>query len=75
MVVYFGPVVYDPSKLVGVDPELKALFQSAIPTPLQVNAYALRFAEKYGMTLIELNGPGHMFDPAFINYNPAQLPG
>jgi hypothetical protein len=34
MVVYFGPVVYDPSKLVGVDPELKALFQSAIPTPL-----------------------------------------
>jgi hypothetical protein len=66
MVVFFGPVLFDPTKLQGVDPELKNLFKGAIPNALEVNAYALKFAEKYGLTMDQLNAPGHQFSPKYL---------
>ena len=51
MTVFFGVSVYDVSKLNSVDPELKKLFVNLVPDAIEVNAFALKFAEKYGLTV------------------------
>lgn len=59
MVFYFGPGLYDTSKLQCVDPELKKLFKNPLPDAFEVNEFALKFSDKYGFSEDQLNACGH----------------
>lgn len=66
MVFYFGPGLFDTSKLLCVDPELKKLYKNPLPDAFEVNEFALKFAQKYGFSEEQLNSPGHQFSSKYL---------
>ena len=62
MIFYFGPSFNDTSKLINVDQSLRKLYKTPLPSSDEINEFALKFAEKYGLSEQQLNASGHAFN-------------
>ncbi|CAD8067890.1 unnamed protein product [Paramecium primaurelia] len=51
----------DVNNLRNVNPKIIQMFQSLLPNSYEINDYAKSFANKYGISEIELNQVGHQF--------------